>query len=169
MEELEQERHLSPLPPVVIGGALIVPQDLLQRGQTLALEEVSQAERERIDRLAIATVMEAEHGLGHEPREMPHEHPGYDIESRDPAASRLRFIEVKGKAVGATTVTISKTQIFTALNKPDDFILAIVEIDGDTAREPHYIRRPFQREPDFGVTSVNYDLAEILSRGENPA
>jgi hypothetical protein len=169
MEELEQERHLSPLPPVVIGGALVVPQCLLQRSQTPASEEVSQAERERIDRLAVAAVMEAEHGLGHEPHEMPHEHPGYDIESRDPAASRLRFIEVKGKAVGATTVTISKTQIFTALNKPDDFILAIVEVDGDTAREPRYIHRPFQREPDFGVTSVNYDLAELLSRGENPA
>ena len=169
MEELEQERHLSPLPPVVIGGALVVPQCLLQRSQILALEEVSQAERERIDRLAVAAVMEAEHGLGHEPREMPHEHPGYDIESRDPAASRLRFIEVKGKAVGATTVTISKTQIFTALNKPDDFILAIVEVDSDTAREPRYIRRPFQREPDFGVTSVNYDLDELLVRGEKPA
>jgi hypothetical protein len=78
----------------------------------------------------------------------------------------LRFIEDKGKAVGATTVTISKTQIFTALNKPDDFILAIVEVDGDTAREPRYIRHPFQREPDFGVTSVNYDLAELLARGE---
>ena len=142
---------------------------VLRHGQMPSSEEVSQAEREHIDRLAVAAVMEAEHGLGHEPREMPHEHPGYDIESRDPAASRLRFIEVKGKAVGATTVTISKTQIFTALNKPDDFILAIVEVDGDTAREPRYIRRPFQREPDFGVTSVNYDLAELLARGEKPS
>ena len=34
---------------------------------------------------------------------------------------------------------------------------------------PHYIRRPFHREPDFGVTSVNYDLDELLSRGEEPA
>jgi hypothetical protein len=168
MEELEQERHLSPLPPVVIGGALVVPQCLLQRSQTPASEEVSQAERERIGRLAVAAVMEAEHRLGHEPCEMPHEHPGYDIESKDPASNHLRFIEVKGKAVGATTVTISKMQIFTALNKPDDFILAIVEVDGDTAREPRYIRCPFQREPDFGVTSVNYDLAELLARGEKP-
>ena len=43
MEELEQERHLSPLPPVVIGGALVVPQCLLQHGQIPALYEVSQA------------------------------------------------------------------------------------------------------------------------------
>lgn len=99
---------------------------------------------------------------------MPHEHPGYDIESKDPTTNCLRFIEVKGKAAGATTVTISKTQILIALNKPDDFILAIVEVDGDTAREPRYIRCPFQREPDFGVTSVNYNLAELLARGEKP-
>ena len=29
-----------------------------------------------------------------------------------------------------------------------------------------YLRQPFQREPDFGVTSVNDDLAELLARGE---
>ena len=31
MEELEQERRLSPLPPVIAGGALVVPQALLKR------------------------------------------------------------------------------------------------------------------------------------------
>ncbi len=67
-------------------------------------------------------------------------------------------------ARGATTVTVSKTQILTAFNKPDEFILAIVEVEGDTAREPRYICKPFQREPDFGVVSVNYDLAELLAR-----
>ena len=48
---------------------------------------------------------------------------------------------------------------------PDAF--AIVEFDGDTHRS-HYVRRPFQREPDFGVTSVNYDFAELLQRAEAP-
>ena len=28
--------------------------------------------------------------------------------------------------------------------------------------------RPFQREPDFGVTSVNCDLAELPARAEAP-
>lgn len=56
----------------------------------------------------------------------------------------------------------------TALNKPEDFILAIVEIDGETAREPRYIHYPFSREPDFGATSVNYDLADLLMRAERP-
>ena len=46
--------------------------------------------------------------------------------------------------------------------------LAIVEfMDGETHRV-HYVRRPFQREPDFGVTSVNYDFGELLERAEQP-
>ena len=33
----------------------------------------------------------------------------------------------------------------------------------------HYLRQPFSREPDFGVTSVNYDFAELLNRAEAPS
>ncbi len=36
------------------------------------------------------------------------------------------------------------------------------------AQLTHYLRRAFQREPDFGVTSVNYDFAELLARAEEP-
>ena len=171
MAELKQELSVSPMPPYVIGGALVLPQELLDRlgDETTTTVEVSQADRERIDKLAVAAVMEAERTLGREPKEMPHENPGYDIESRDPKDNRLLFIEVKGKTTGAPTVTVSKTQIFTAFNKPDDFILAIVEIEGDTAKEPRYIRQPFQKELDFGVTSVNYKLNELLVRAEPPS
>ena len=167
-EELERERQISPLPPVPIGGALVVPQATLDRvsGETGVSVEVS--DRERIDRLAVAAVMEAERGLGREPSEMAHENPGYDIESKNPRDNSLLFIEVKGKAVGSTTLTVSKTQILTAFNKPDAFILAIVEVDGDIASEPRYVRQPFETEPDFGATSVNYDLRELLARSEPP-
>jgi len=41
-------------------------------------------------------------------------------------------------------------------------------LDGDRHRI-HYLRRPFQREPDFGVTSVNYDFADLLGRAREPA
>ena len=66
-------------------------------------------------------------------------------------------------------MTISKTQIMTALNKSDDFMLAIVALDGDTASEQRYTCQPLQKTPDFGVTSVNYDLDELLARAERPA
>lgn len=42
-------------------------------------------------------------------------------------------------------------------------------VGGDTAAELRYVRQPFQREPDFGVTSVNYDLPDLLARTEEPA
>ena len=170
-EELELELRISPMPPVVIGSALIIPQHLLEAATDPELPasiEVSQTDRERIDRLAVAAVMEAERKLGREPKEMPHENPGYDIESKDPNTNELLFIEVKGKSLNAPTVTVSKTQIFTAFNKPDNFILAIVEVDGDEAKEPRYIRKPFEKEPDFNATSVNYNLNKLLARAEAP-
>ena len=72
------------------------------------------------------------------------------------------------RVTGADTVTVTKNEILTSLNKPDDFILAMVEfLDGETHRV-HYLRRPFQREPDFGVTSVNYDCVDLLVRAEEP-
>jgi hypothetical protein len=85
-----------------------------------------------------------------------------------PGTGRLRFIEVKGRVSGADTVTVTKNEILYSLNKPEDFILAMVEFLGDNAHRVCYLRRPFQREPDFGVTSVNYDFAELLARADEP-
>jgi hypothetical protein len=63
---------------------------------------------------------------------------------------------------------VTKNEILTSLNKPDDFILAIVEFLEDGNHRVRYLRRPFQREPDFGVTSVNYDFATLLARADEP-
>jgi hypothetical protein len=128
--------------------------------------EPSEEERARIDQLAIDAVVEAERALGRIPTVMPHFHPGYDIESLDPKTGRLLFLEVKGKTKGVNTVTVSRNQILYALNKPDDFILAIVEVDGDSASEPLYVRCPFEHEPDFATASVNFDLKKLLARAE---
>ena len=59
-------------------------------------------------------------------------------------------------------------QALDSLNKPEDFILGIVEFLDDGGHRVHYVRRPFQREPDFGVTSVSYDFAELLARAGPP-
>jgi len=69
---------------------------------------------------------------------------------------------------GADTVTVTRNEILYSLNKPDDFILAMVEFQEDGGHCVRYLRRPFQREPDFGVTSVNYDFAELLARAGEP-
>jgi hypothetical protein len=113
-------------------------------------------------------IMLVERGLGYKPVDREFEKLGYDIESAIPGTGRLRFIEVKGRISGANTVTVTKNEILYSLNKPDDFILALVEFDGADHRV-HYLRRPFQREPDFGVTSVNYSFVELIERAERPA
>jgi hypothetical protein len=109
-------------------------------------------------------VMEAERRMGCEPRDVSAQKCGYDIESRVPGTGKLRFIEVKGRHVNGKTITATKNEILTALNKPEDFWLAVVQVDGDRLEEPQYVPRPFTREPDFGVTSVTYNLDELLSR-----
>jgi hypothetical protein len=169
MEELEQERRLSPLPPVVIGGALVVPAGLLRRLKGEPAEHPADfaRETERVERLAVDAVMNAERRLDFVPRDVGELKLGYDIESSIPGTGLLRFIEVKGRVAGARTVTVTKNEILTALNKPDEFILALVEVDGDTTK-PRYLTKPFQREPDFYVTSVNYDFNELWDRGEEP-
>ena len=112
--------------------------------------------------------MSAEQGFGFKPRDVSSYKVGYDVESTIPGTGKLRLIEVKGRVRGAATITVTKNEILTALNKPDDYILAIVIVDGGKTT-PHYVRRPFRREPDFAVTSVNYDLAELLSESSEPS
>ena len=45
---------------------------------------------------------------------------------------------------------------------------AIVVFRNDGTHLSRYVREPFRREPDFGVTFVNYDIAELLARREEP-
>ena len=89
--------------------------------------------------------MDIERGLGFDPTDREFEKLGYDIESRIPGTGKLRFIEVKGRISGAQTITVTRNEILYSLNKPDDFILAIVEfIDGET-HKVHYLREPFKK------------------------
>jgi hypothetical protein len=170
LDELKLEAQISPLPPVILGGLLVVPAGLLaamsrtapRPRRAVAADTQASAARARADR----------HGhrarLGFEPVDREFEKLGYDIESRVPGTGKLRFLEVKGACRGRR------------------------DHHGDVQRDPllaqqarrlhprhrrvprgrhppvHYLRRPFQREPDFGVTSVNYDFAELIARAEAP-
>lgn len=169
MEEIKRERQLAPLPPVVLGGLLVAPIGLIRAmgGQPQAAAQTvvdTQAAAAR----AREIVMEVERGLGFVPMDREFEKLGYDIESAVPGTGRLRFIEVKGRVASADTVTVTKNEILYSLNKPDDFILAMVAFGADGSHEVRYLRRPFGQEPDFGVTSVNYEFSELLRRAEVP-
>ena len=171
LKELELERQLSALPPVVIGGALVVPLGLVSAivGRKITVDSTS-----TVDRLAVAArareiVMEVERTLGYDPVDCEKDRLGYDIESRPPDGGRLRFIEVKGRSKDASTLTVTRNEILYSLNRPEDYILALVEFLTEDSHRVHYLRRPFRREPDFGVTSVNYDFPELLARAEEPS
>jgi SNF2 family DNA or RNA helicase len=169
LADLKLEAQITPLPPVVLGGVLVVPAGLLA---AIAGRPLPQPQAVRDTQAAAArarqVVMEIERRLGFEPVDRELEKLGYDIESRVPGSGRLRFIEVKGRVSGAETITVTRNEILYSLNKPDDFILAIVEFMDDGSHRPHYLRQPFQREPDFGAASVNYSFAELLTRAEHP-
>lgn len=173
LAEIEKERRISLMPPVITGGALIIPKGLLH--QLIGTENVntfSQGDRQSIEYAAMNAVIEIERSLGYRPKDVSAAKCGYDVESFIPESMRrrmeeyaLRFIEVKGRKKGATTVTVSKNEILTALNKPEEFILAIVEVDGQNSHTI-YLRHPFKNAPDFTATSVNYDIQELIQNAE---
>lgn len=168
LAELEIEKLISAMPPVVVGGALVVPRGLLNkltgRVDPFAVDAVA---RREIELAAMKAVMDIEMSLGYIPTDVSAAKVGYDVESLIPQEKRskdfesLRFIEVKGRVKGATTVTVSKNEILTAFNKPDEYILAIVEVDGNATRTV-YLKKPFRERPDFAATSVNYDIKRLV-------
>ena len=83
---------------------------------------------------------------------------------------RRKFLERTNRPCsGAATITVTRNEILYSLNKPEDFILGIVEFLEGGAHRVHYVREPFQREPDFGACSVNYSFAELLAKAEAPS
>ena len=108
--------------------------------------------------------MNIERELGNSPNDVSNLKCGYDIESAG-TDGRLRFIEVKGRNSAADEVTVTKNEILTALNAPENFILAIVTVDGNSAHVV-YLKTPFTRPPDFNAVSVNYKISSLIRQGK---
>ncbi len=169
LERLQLEAKLSALPPVILGGVLVVPRGLIAAisgkphdPDRRAIDTQESAARAR------AIIMETERTLGFDPTDRETEKLGYDIESRIPGTGRLRFIEVKGRVHGADTITVTRNEILYSMNKPEDYRLAIVEFLDDGTHQVHYLREPFRREPDFDAASVNYFFKDLLARAGPP-
>jgi superfamily II DNA or RNA helicase/uncharacterized OB-fold protein len=172
LEELDAERHLASMPPVVVGGALVVPAGLLASLTGTAQADVARyaAERSATERAAVDAVMEAERRLGRDPVEMPPNNKGYDIESKGPDGT-MRFIEVKGRVAGAETFTVTRSEVGVGRNKPDQHILALVEVENGKKPLVRYVRRAFEEvgELPFDTISVNLSWKAYMERSEEPA
>jgi superfamily II DNA or RNA helicase len=171
--ELEAMKNVVSSTPVVIGGALVIPQGLLASRKGEVTFTADAEARVRIEQIAMQRVLEVERGFGHEVWDVSAEKCGWDITARpqpnpDGSLKPDRHIEVKGRARGQTTITVSRNEILYALNQADKFILAVVIVDGEEYEGPYYIRNPFTKEPDFGVASINYSLDELLSKAISP-
>lgn len=177
-KELQSMRHVTNGTPIVLGGALIVPIGLLRklRGDPAPDAGIpgfsaDPEARLRIEQLAMNAVRRAEEANGCRVVDVSAQKCGWDITSYAPAVDgklpEARHIEVKGRVKGATTVTVTKNEIFESWNQGGKYHLAIVIIgEDDSIDGPHYVPHPFKEEPGWGVSSVNYDLKALLARAQ---
>jgi superfamily II DNA or RNA helicase len=194
--ELQAMRHVSSATPVALGGALVIPAGLLRQLRVSSATSVASgapaapptfaadaAARKRIELLAMDAVRRAEEAAGCHVVDVSDQKCGWDLTSYPPPVAGVhpepRHIEVKGRVKGADTVTITRNEILYALNQADKFLLALVLVGEDDSAGgqpglpvidgPHYVRNPFDKEPGWGVSSWNVEIAALLARAERPA
>src|SRR5256885_582498 len=82
-------------------------------------------------------------------------------------AARAASYRSEGPREGRSHGHDHANEMMYAFNQGDKFRLAIVFVgEGDTVEGPHYICNPFDREPGWGVASINFNLGDLLARAE---
>ncbi|MDE2430518.1 MAG: DUF3883 domain-containing protein, partial [Burkholderiales bacterium] len=169
-KELETFRHVTSATPVVAGGALVIPAGLLAQRKGEPGWTVDAQARSRVEQVAMRVVRENEEARGHRVIDVSAEKCGWDLTSLPPSVDGKlpisRHIEVKGRAKGQSTITVTRNEVLYGLNQADKFLLAIVLVDGEKHEGPYYVRNPFTQEPDWAVASINLDLGELIKKSE---
>jgi hypothetical protein len=174
-KELQSMRHVTSSTPVALGGALVIPAGLLRtlRGESPDEDgsafSADPAARARIEKLAMDAVRRAEESRGCRVVDVSSQKCGWDLTSYPSAVDgkqpEARHIEVKGRAQGAVTVTVTRNEMLYALNQADKFLLSIVLVgETEDVDGPYYLRNPFEAEPGWGVSSINFDIKALLER-----
>jgi hypothetical protein len=168
-------RHVVNGTPIVLGGALVIPAGLMRRvrgeEETSSNFSADPIARSRIERIAMDAVRHAEESQGCQVVDVSADKCGWDLTSHPPAIDHKqpdpRHIEVKGRVKGAATITVTRNEMLYAFNQGDKFVLAIVLVNEDDSHEgPYYIRRPFDSEPGWGVSSINYEINTLLKKAK---
>jgi len=175
-KELLSMRHVSSATPVLLSGALVIPAGLLRvlQGEPASCGSAFSADpaaRSRIEQLAMQAVRQSEESRGCRVVDVSAQKCGWDITSYPPAIEgkqpESRHIEVKGRIKGATTITVTRNEMLYALNQAEKFVLAIVQVDENEQIDgPYYLRNPFDAEPGWGVSSINFEISEFLKKAE---
>ena len=169
LAQLQAEAQITAKVPTLKGGTLVIPAGLLLslQGQTDP-GSVDSSARKRVELLAMNAVFEAEKALGRMPKDVSAQRGlGYDIESID-ADGNLFFIEVKGRADGADSVTLTINEVNTGRNAPHRFRLALVSVEGERASSPVYVSGVDWGVPGFGDTQITKNLQQLLAAGRAP-
>ena len=170
--ELDREGQLSALPPVMVGAAIVVPAGALALRVSAPAPHALATANEETERRAVDAVLAAERSLAHRPVELARNHPGYDIRSELPDGT-FRFLEVKGRVAGADTFFVTRNEILHALNVPDAWVLALVEVaaDGASGDVVRYLDRPFGDTVHlpFATTATALSWPDYWRRGRAPA
>ncbi|MHB8448969.1 MAG: helicase-related protein [Mycobacteriales bacterium] len=173
LAQLNGDERLLAKPPHVAGGALVLPQGMLDRavGGRDAPVSTYAKQTEEVERRAVDAVLAAERALGRIPREMPHNNPGFDVLSLDVDEHPI-FIEVKGRILGAEDVTVTRNEVLVAKNNAAKHRLALVVVhpDGSHLDELRYLVDPFaaDADPSFEVTKIVYVWRRLWDRGGPP-
>jgi len=172
--ELDREEQLSALPPVVAGAALVVPAGLLARlrGDPPGPPAAFALERAVVEQRAVDAAVAAEEALGHRVTVMPPCNPGFDLRS-ETSEGGLRFVEVKGRIAGADTFMVTRNEILHALNVPEAWVLALVEVSPDGAAHDRlrHVHRPFGDTVHlpFSTTATMLSWPDYWQRGSDPS
>jgi superfamily II DNA or RNA helicase len=143
--ELEQERQLTSLPPVVVGGGVIIPQGLIDRLDGV----VSKSDGTEEFRRAVDVAMTEQSAVGREPHDVTASRMGYDILSRHEDGS-LRFVKV-ALTQRDGTISLPRNAVLACLNARDSYWIAAV---GSAGSKPRWLQPTLDPDVDFGQASV---------------
>ena len=164
LHELDLQRAVAATPPRVTGATLVIPQGWYDAQTDPEGAAARAKETTRIERIAVDAVLAIEHALGHQPVEMPHNNPGYDIESDTPTG--MDFMEVKGRVEGGNTFILTRQEAVNALNKRHHSVLALVRVHDDDTTSVRYIREPITEPIQPWQTAIEADWNYFWEKGE---
>ena len=170
LSQLAMERVILPKDAALVSIALIVPPEP-KDSKGKVLSTVDQEAIKRVERRAVDLTMKVELKLGYKPKEMARNNPGFDIESEREEIGKI-FIEVKGRADGATDFKITDNELSHGITQGDSYILSLVRVapgDNPDADEIRYIQNPFAGliKQDGYVAHV-FDFDHFWSIGFDP-
>ena len=129
------------------------------------MDHAQHEQRSAVDQAGVNRVMQYEGEQGRQPREMPPQHPGYDIESHDLTGQIERYIEVKSLSGDWSGAALSDTQFDKAEELGERYWLYVVE----RAEQDDYTIFRIQ-DPARKVTQFIYDAGwqEVAEHDDGP-